>query len=178
MALLTFITLTAIGGCAALAPHDLTLSQADMQRLIERQFPREQRVLEVLSVNLVKPVIRLVPERNRIATALDLTAVERLTGRSLRGSLSIEHALRFEPSDASVRLSQVKVNQLTLDVAGTPLSGQTARLGSLLAEHLLDDFVLYRVSDYKREMLRRAGVNNAKVEVTTRGVELHFADSR
>ena len=50
MALLTFITLTAIGGCAALAPHDLTLSQADMQRLIERQFPREQRVLEVLSV--------------------------------------------------------------------------------------------------------------------------------
>jgi hypothetical protein len=34
------------------------------------------------------------------------------------------------------------------------------------------------VADDKRELLARAGVNNADVAVTSRGVELRFAPSR
>jgi hypothetical protein len=162
-------------GCASLDPRQITLSQAELQALLERQFPRQQRVMELLDVSLTKPSLRLVPERNRIATALDLSATERLSGRSLRGSLAIEHALRFEPSDATVRLANVKVDAVQLELAGTPLSGQAARLGGLLAERLLDDFVVYRVGDDKRAMLARSGVNNADVAVTPRGIELRFA---
>jgi hypothetical protein len=161
--------------CASLDPRSISLSQAELQSLLERQFPRQQRVMELLDVSLTKPSLRLVPERNRLATALDLAATERLSGRSLRGSLAIEHALRFEPSDATVRLANVKVDAIQLELAGTPLSGQAARLGGLLAERLLDDFVIYRVSDDKRALLARSGVNNANVAVTARGVELRFA---
>ena len=159
-----------------MAPRDITLSRADLQTLVERQFPRERRLLEVLDVNLQRPEIRLVPERNRIATAIELTATERLSGRILRGSLAIEHALRYEPSDATLRLAQVRVNDLKLDSGGGALGGQSARLGALLAERLLDDFVIYRVADNKREALRRAGIHGASVEVTARGIELRFAD--
>jgi hypothetical protein len=164
--------------CASLGPREFTISQAQLQSAIERQFPRERRLLEVLDVTLLRPQVRLMPERNRIETQLELGAVERLSGRALRGSLALDHGLRFEPSDATVRLSQVKVNSLQLDVGGTPLQGQAARLGALLAERLLDDFVLYRVSDDKREALRRAGLADASVTVTGRGVELKFIDSR
>jgi hypothetical protein len=169
------IVLGTAAGCASLDPRNVTLSQSELQSLLERQFPRQQRVMELLDVSLTKPSLRLVPERNRIATALDLAATERLSGRSLRGSLAIEHALRFEPSDATVRLANVKVDAIQLELAGTPLSGQAARLGGLLAERLLDDFVIYRVSDDKRALLARSGVNNANVAVTSRGVELRFA---
>ncbi len=165
-------------GCASLDPRNVTLSEAELQALLERQFPRQQRLMELLDVSLTKPSVRLVPERNRIATALDVTAAERLSGRALRGSLAIEHALRFEPSDATVRLAKVKVDAMQLELAGTPLSGQAARLGAVLAERLLDDLVIYRVGDDKRELLARAGVNNADVAVTSRGVELRFAPSR
>jgi len=58
------------------------------------------------------------------------------------------------------------------------LQGQTARLSGLLAERMLDDFVIYKVNDEKREALRRAGVNNAKVVVTSRGVEVQFNETR
>jgi hypothetical protein len=169
-------TLSGLAACAALGPRDVTLSEAQLQSLIERQFPRERRLLEVLDVTLARPLVRLAPERNRIVTEFELAAVERLTGRSLRGGLALDHGLRFEPSDATLRLSQVRVNALRLDVDGTPLAAQGARLGALMAERLLDDFVLYRVSDDKREALRRAGIERAEVTVSARGVELKFID--
>jgi hypothetical protein len=170
--------LAGLAACASLDARNVTLSQAELQALLERQFPRRQRLLELLDVSLTKPTLRLVPERNRIATALDLEATERLSGRALRGSLAIEHALRYEPSDATVRLSNVRVEDIKLELAGTPLSGQAARLGAMLAERALDDFAIYRVSNGKRELLSRAGVNNADVAVTSRGVELRFGPTR
>jgi hypothetical protein len=168
----------ALAACASLGPREFTISESQLQSAIERQFPRERRLFEVLEVTLLRPQVRLAPERNRIVTQLELGAVERLSGRTLRGSLALDHGLRFEPSDATVRLSNVKVNALQLDVGGTPLQGQLGRLGSLLAERVLDDFVLYRVSDDKRDALRRAGLSEASVTVTARGVELKFIDSR
>jgi hypothetical protein len=167
----------ALAACAALGPRELTISEAQLQSLIERQFPRERRLLEVLDVTLVRPQVRLVPERNRITTQLELGAVERLSGRTLRGSLALDHGLRYEPGDATVRLANVKVQSLQLDVGGTPLAGQATRLGSLLAERVLDDFVLYRVPEDRREAMRRAGLADASVAVTSRGVELKFIDT-
>ncbi len=161
-------------GCAGIDPRRITLSQADLQALLERQFPRQQRFLDLLDVSLSRPSLRLVPERNRLATALDLSATERVSGRVLRGSLAIEHALRFERSDATLRMVQVKVDALQLELAGTPLSGQAARLGGLLVERLLEDSVIYRVDDDRRALLARGGVNNADIAVTARGVELRL----
>lgn len=168
-------TLMLLAACASLDPRHVTLSAGEVQTLVERQFPRQQRVMELLDVNLTNPVVKLVPERNRLATTMDLMASERLSGRALRGSFAIDHSLRFEPSDATVRLANVKVDDMKLELAGTPLSGQAARLGAMLAERMLDDFVIYRVSDERRQAMARAGVNNADVAVTARGIELRFA---
>jgi hypothetical protein len=167
-----------LGGCASLGPRHLSLSQADLQTLIERQFPRERRVLEVVDLTLARPRVRLLPERNRIATELELSALERLTGRSLAGRVALDHGLRYEPADATVRLAQVKVSELTLDVGGTPLSAQAARLSGALAERMLDDFVVYRVSDARRDALKRAGLERADFVVSARGIELRFVEGR
>jgi hypothetical protein len=164
--------------CASLDPRHVTLSAAEVQTLVARQFPRQQRLMELLDVSLANPVIRLLPERNRLATTMDLQASERLSGRALRGSLAIDHGLRFEPSDATVRLANVKVEDMKLELAGTPLSGQAARLGAMLAERVLDDFVIYRVSDERRQTMARAGFGNADVAVTERGIELRFSAAR
>ena len=134
--------------------------------------------MELLDVSLTNPVIKLVPERNRLATTMDLQTSERISGRALRGSLAIDHGLRFEPSDATVRLADVKVEDMKLELAGTPLRGQGARLAALLAERVLDNSAIYRVSDDKRQSMARAGVNNADVAVTANGIELRFSSTR
>jgi hypothetical protein len=168
------VALLLLAACASLDPRHVTLSGAEVQTLVARQFPRQQRLMELLDITLANPVVRLVPERNRMATTMDLLASERLSGRALRGSFSIDHGLRFEPSDATVRLANVKVESMLLELAGTPLTGQAGRLGAMLAERALDDFVIYRVPDEKRQTMARAGVNNADVAVTARGIELRF----
>jgi hypothetical protein len=167
-----------LAACASLDPRNVTLSAAEVQTLVERQFPRQERVMELLDVSLANPVVRLLPERNRLATTMDLLASERLSGRALRGSFAIDHSLRFEPSDATVRLANVKVEDVKMELAGTPLTGQAARLGARLAERALDDFVIYRVSDERRQAMARLGVNNADVAVTSRGIELQFREGR
>lgn len=178
LSLATLGAWAALAGCAGLAPRELVLSQAELQALLERQFPRRQRVLELLDVELSRPLLRLVPERDRIVTAFELGALERLSQRTLRGSVAFEHGLRWVPGDGTVRLADVRVQSLQLDVAGTPVSGALSRIGAVLAERALDDFVLYRAGDERREALRRAGLDSASFVVTARGVELRPTEKR
>jgi hypothetical protein len=156
----------------------VSLSQADLQALIERQFPYQRRVLELIDINVARPTLRLLPERNRIAADLDLAASERLSGRSVRGSLALDYALRYEPSDSSVRLAQVHVQEARLDLGNGPLAPSSARVGALLAERLLDDFVLYRADPQRLALIQRLGITAADIAVTSRGVELKFTEPR
>jgi hypothetical protein len=165
-------------GCASLGPRSVTLSAADLQALLERQFPLQRRLLEVIDIDIARPVLRLLPERNRIATDLELRATERLSGRSVRGSLALDYALRYEASDASVRLTQVRVQEARLDLGSGPLSAPGARVGALLAERLLDDAAIWRADAQRLQQLQRAGVAAADIVVTARGIEVRFAEPR
>lgn len=173
------LPLVGLAGCAGLGGlRNVTLSQEQLQAQIDRQFPRQQRLLELIDVNVARPALRLLPERNRIATDLDLIATERLSGRTARGSLVLEYALRFEPSDASVRLTQVRVQDAKLELGGAPLSPSAARVGAMLAERLLDDFMLYRADAERLKLIQRLGVTAADIVVTSRGVEIQFTQPR
>ncbi len=165
-------------GCANLGPRQVTLSEADLQTLLERQFPLQRRLLEVIDVDIALPVLRLLPERKRIATELELRATERLSGRTVRGSLALDYALRYEPSDASVRLTQVRVQAAQLDLGSGPLAPSAARVGALLAERLLDDAALWRADAQRLRLLQRAGVAAADIDVSARGIEIRFVEPR
>lgn len=168
-----------LAGCAGLGgPRSLSLSQADLQARIERYFPHQRRVFELIDVSVARPTVRLLPERNRIATDLDLSATERLSGRTARGRLTLDYALRYEPSDGSVRMSQVHVQDASLDLGSGPLSPSNARIGALLAERVLDDFTIYRADPRRLEQLQQAGITTAEIVVTARGVEVTFAQPR
>lgn len=170
---------TWLAGCAGLGgPRNVSLSLAELQNLVDRQFPHQRRVLEVVDINVARPTLRLLPERNRIGTDLDLAASERLSGRAVRGSLSLDYALRYEPSDASVRLSQVRVQEARLDMGNGPLSPSGARIGALLAERLLDDFAIYRADPERLKAIQRLGITAADIVVTARGVDIRFAEPR
>jgi hypothetical protein len=176
---LWLLPLLGLAGCAGFGGlRDVTVSQEQLQARIDRQFPRQQRLLEIIDVIVARPALRLLPERNRVATDLDLSATERLSGRTARGSLALEYALRFEPSDASVRLAQVQVLDAKLELGGAPLSPSAARVGALLAERLLDDFVLYRADAERLKLIQLLGVTAAEIVVTSRGVEIRFTQPR
>jgi hypothetical protein len=163
-----------LAACAT-GPRDITLSQSELQALVERHVAKEHRVAEVIDLTLERPQIRLLPERNRIASALDIMALERISGRTLRGSLSAEHTLRYEPADTTLRIAQLRVQDFKLDLGAGALTGTAARLSAVFVERALEDAVVWRASESQREALRRAGVQRADIQVTPRGVEVKFA---
>lgn len=168
-----------LGGCANLGgPRTITLSETELSQLIDKQFPLDRRMLEVLDVKVTRPRLKLLPESNRLATELDVSAVDRLFGRSMRGALALDYALRYDEVSQAVRLTQVRVNRFELDMVPESMRGVANRLGALLAEQLLSDFAIYQL---KPETLKAAGVMGVQpgaVTVTARGVELTLTPKR
>ena len=111
-------------------------------------------------------------ELNRLGSTFDLSAADRLFGKAVQGTLGIDCALRFEPADDSIRLTQVAVQQFQFDSGGSALPPQARRIGALLAERMLEDLAIYRLKPEQAERLRAAGLRAGTVAVTSRGVEV------
>lgn len=161
-------------GCAGLLgpPDRITLGPDELARLLDRQFPQERRVLEVLDVTLRSPQVRLKPAQNRLAADLEIGVRERLLGGRWNGTLAFDSALRWEVRDRTLRLDQPRVSDLRLVSAGGDVRTPAERLGAALVERVLDGLVLYTLPAERAESLRAAGVVPSGVAVTARGVEI------
>lgn len=165
-----------LGGCAGLGgPKVITLDEAELTRLVAKNFPLDRRALEILELHLEAPRIALLPQSNRLSTDLDVQARERLSERRYQGRLSVDYALRYDEAAQAVRLSDVRVQRLQFDGAGDRLQPLVDRLGSLLAEQVLRDAVIYRFKPEDLDKAGRRGYKPGAVTVTSRGVEITLA---
>ncbi|MDZ4144118.1 MAG: hypothetical protein U1D29_06220 [Burkholderiales bacterium] len=149
MALLAGMVAALLGACAALSPGERTIkiSEARLSELIGRQFPFNRRYLEVFDVTISAPKVTLLPESNRIATRFNYSTGSFLLGaREFAGTLDLSYALRFEPSDNTVRLADVRAEGVQVPGVPPAYQRQANRLGGLLTENLLHDFVVHRLS--------------------------------
>lgn len=167
----------AAAGCAGLGgPPSVRFSEADIARMLDQRFPMERRLVEVFDVTVSRPKLRLLPERNRIAAVVDVAARERLFSGRLAGQLDFDAELRFEPTDNTLRLFQVRVQDLRW--GGTdngPLRSGGERLGAQLAERMLEGLVIHTLRAEQIEQMRKLAIAPAAVNVTSRGVEITFA---
>jgi Protein of unknown function (DUF1439) len=165
--------LFALAGCAGslLAPKSVNLSERELADMVARAFPLDRKLLEVVDVHVSAPRLTLLPQRNKLAVDLNLNAADRVFGKSFKGRLAFESGLRFEPSDQSLRLAQVQVNELSLDSAGTA-QALAQRLGAAIAEKVLEGYPLHRLSDERWAQLQKHGVQPGALRVTGAGLEM------
>lgn len=140
-------------------PRTITVSEARLAQLISAQFPFNSQALDVLDVRVSTPRIVLDAAANRINTSLDLDVagdgiLGLLTQKAYKGGIDLSYGLRFEPGDGSVRMTDVRVLGFRVDGAPSLMQRPLARLGSVLAQELLNDYVLYRL---RADDLNRGG---------------------
>jgi hypothetical protein len=165
-----------VSACASLGgSRTITFTDADLARMLEQHGPFQRRLLDVLDVRVNRPTVRLLPESNRLASDLEVTTTERLSGKTYPGRMSVEYGLRYDDELKAVRLTQVRVNKLQIDNLPSPEKTGLNRLGALIAEQLLDGAVLYRFKPADLKNAEGRGVKPSSVSVTSRGVEIALA---
>lgn len=164
-----------LAGCASvLGPRTIVVSEAQLLEAIARKFPFGIRLLDSVQFAAVSPRLRLLPEENRIATELDLNALEGLGGRPLKGTVGLSYGLRFEPADASIRLAQVRLDRLDFGTGtmASLLQGQGGRLAAALGERLLDGLPVYTLKPEDAERIRGHGYVPGDIRVTPAGLAI------
>jgi hypothetical protein len=164
-----------LAGCGSLfTPDRVVLSEADLAAAMTRNFPLQRQLLDVLDVKVSPPRLTLLPQANRLGALVEVSALDKLFGQSLQGRIAFETGLRFEPSDQSIRMTQVRVTDLRFDEVGVKASRNPAasRLGAALAERVLEDLPLHHLRADQQQRLAQAGVQPGEVTVTARGVEI------
>ena len=169
-----------LGGCASvIGPRTVTLSEDRLMEVLGRRFPFRNRYLQTVDVLVATPRLHFLPESNRIATELQLTASERLLNRSWRGVMGLSNGLRFEPSDTRVRLTELRVDRLDISDGGDLMERQLARVAIPLAEQMLHDVPIHRFrSEELRGAVRGLQYWPGGIQVTRSGVEITLNPSR
>ena len=168
--------LALLTGCASLiGTHDIDISESQLNLLLARQFPMERKVLEVVDLNITNPQIALLPLGNRMGTELDVTALDRLFGSTAMGHVKLDYGLRFQPSDHTIRMTQVRVRELSLSSGSNNLHGAAQRIGGLVAENALENLVLYRMKPAQADEMDRLDLVASPITVTAQGLHMSVA---
>ncbi|MFT3849588.1 MAG: hypothetical protein QM739_13255 [Propionivibrio sp.] len=171
--------LALLTSCAALPPSPKTLyvSEARIAQMISGQFPFNSEMLKVLDVVVSTPRITLDPANNRINTSLDIDVAGNdilgaFTDKRYKGVLDLSYGLRFEPKDATVRLTDVNVRQFDVEGAPKAMRRYLEKLGAPLAQKLLSDYVLYKVHPEDLQAAKGWGYKPGTFRVEPAGLSL------
>ncbi|MCE9658340.1 MAG: DUF1439 domain-containing protein [Burkholderiales bacterium] len=154
-------------------PRTIELSQDRLQEMVARRFPVDKRVLDAIDLTLDSPRVGLQPDSNRISVEVALRASggSAIAAR-LAGSLLVSEGLRFEPSDNTIRLVDVRVERFVIDGLPSSWQRQLDRLGKPLARGLLEDQVLYTLRPKDVAALEGRGLRPGDLRVTSSGIEI------
>ena len=173
------VALALLAGCTGLGgTRVVTLDERQLAALVEREFPFDRRLLELVDVRVGAPRIRLLPESNRLATELDVAMSDRLFGKGFNGSLALDYALRIDPASQSVRLTDVRVGRLGIAGLDTRYAAAANAIGPMIAEQLLSDLPVYRFRPEDFEDRFGGRMEPGAVTVTSRGVEITLRPAR
>ncbi len=149
-----------------------TLPEAQLQQALARRFPVEQRVADLLDVRLSSPRLSLLPASNRLGTELALNLAERLRGTRYDGSVALEYGLRFDSSDQSIRLADVRVSRFSLGGMPAPYQELLGRYVPRLAERWLEGYVLHQFTEQDLGWVGSLGLEPAALQVTSAGLSV------
>lgn len=166
-----------LAACAGVTrgPRVVTVSEAQLAQRIAEQFPLRRRYLELFDLTLSSPRVRLMPAENRVGTRVDYAMGDFWGGsRRFDGALTLSYGLRFEPSDHSVRMTDVKLEAFDVPRLSGPMANQAQRLGALVAEHLLNDFSLHRFKPEDFQTAQQRGYRPGSLRVVDGGLQLEL----
>ena len=160
------------GAQAAPGAKTYTVPLAQMQQGVDTKFPVRKRLADIVDIQVQSPRLKLLPTLNRLGTELDMNVLERVGGRRYNGLLVLDYGLRFERSDNSVRMTDVRVSGVRLTDVPEPYNSLIAGTLPRLAEQLLADYAVHTVSEQDMSLVSNLGFEPGEIKVTPAGLRV------
>jgi hypothetical protein len=139
-----------------------------MSERLARDFPLDQRLLEIVDLRVSDPRLRPEPDSARLRADFRVQATERLSGARFDSELGVLAGLRWQASDGTLRLERV-------DLDLPPPAGREPawwlRVATVLGSRMFEDRVLWRAP-------ADSGLTVQRIRITQQGVVLTLAPLR
>ncbi len=162
-------------GCAAsqnaMALPSYTLSATQIQEAVGRKFPRNYGMGGLVNLELGHPQIQLRPVQNQLNAVLAVVASgPLLQSRSYNGALDVNFSLRYEPSDRTLRATQLHLNGLRMEGLAPSAEQMLQQYGATLAQRALQEVVLHQLSEKDLALTDGLGWEPVQFTVTNTGL--------
>lgn len=151
-------------GCATLSggPRQVDIPIARLQENLARRFPLDKRVLEMFFIHLNQPQLTSRPEQERLLITLSTAVSTPLTKQPWQGRLVLSSKLFIDNARSAVVMREVRVEQLTTDGMDEARQQILAKVVDFVADHVLQDSVLY---SFKPDELRYLGTQYVPIAI-------------
>lgn len=159
-----------LASCAnVLGPRNMELPLHKMQAGVEKRFPLNRRILELVEVQLTNPRVTMLADTERIALSMDALVAPPFTRQSWRGQLALSGRLVIDAARNAVVLAEPRVDRFDIDGVDEGRRRQFTSAANVLMSQVAADMPLYH---FRPEDLRYAGVQfvPARISATSRGL--------
>ena len=133
-----------------------------LQEKLAQRFPLDKRVLEMFRIQLTQPQLSTLPEQERLLFTLTTAVSTPLTPQPWQGHLTLSSKLFIDSARSAVVMREVRVERLTADGMDEARQRILAKVVDFVADHVLQDSVLY---NFKPDELRYLGTQYVPIAI-------------
>lgn len=158
-------------GCSGKSlPSSFSVSTAKLQSMLAQRFPKQYPVAGLLQIQLQTPQLTMLAERNTIQALLDAQMSGPVLKDVYKGQLNVDFALRYEPTDRTLRAHQIKLNSLQMQGLAPAMSEMLSTYATALADQALGQVVLYQLEEKDLALVDAMSMEPGAITVTPEGL--------
>jgi hypothetical protein len=160
-----FVIGGALAGCSTLSgPRQVEIPLAKLQAGLDRRFPMDNRLFDLLDLRLSHPRLTLLPEADRVAVSLEAYVAPPFMQQAFTGSLALSGRLYVDAARGAVFMTEPHVDNFTLSGIDAAYQRQLAGAANKLMGQLVRDVPVY---NFRMEDLRYAGIQFVPTRLVT-----------
>ena len=154
-----------LAGCSTLTgPRQVDIPLEKLQAGLDRRFPMDNRLFELLDLRLSHPRLSLLPEADRVAIQLEAYVAPPFMQQSFTGTLAVSGRLYVDAARGAVFMAEPHVDRFTLSGIDSSRQQQLAGAANKLMDKLVRDIPVY---SFRMEDLRYAGIQFVPMRLAT-----------
>jgi hypothetical protein len=150
------------------------ISREQLQRVLAERFPRRYAVAGLVELRMKEPQLQLRPEQNRIASELAIDAAGPALARGYTGLIDLDFALRYEPSDRTLRAWQIRVQSVRLPGLAPDAAALIDAYVRSAAQRALLEVVVHRLRPGDLALADTMGFEPGDITVEADGLAIEF----